>query len=166
MKFFLHFPFLILFFIQVIIALLLKNDVIFLATAVKLGLFSTAFYSVCILLYAFALLPRKLVVPLGLLSGLIILTTFLKVYLHVEWLNWSVILLLHFIQIQLFLFLLIRNVKMKWSVMAVGTALFLSLLIQLLSPINIPFSILVILLSGYTLLIVISLISKNTVYEN
>lgn len=166
MKFFLHFPFLILFLFQVIIALLLKNDVIFLATAVKLGLFSTAFYSVCILLYAFALLPRKLVVPLGLLSGLIILTTFFKVYLQVEWMSWSFIMILYFIQIQLFFFQLIRNVKLNLAVMATGTALFVSLLMKIFTQINVSLFSIVILLSVYSILIIVSLIFKNSIHEN
>lgn len=166
MKYLLHFPFLILFFFQVIIALLLKNDVIFLATAVQLGLFSTAFYSVCITLYTKALLPQKWTFLIGSLSLFIVLTTFFKVYFHVEWMTWTFIMVVQFFQIQLFFGTLIRTIKLKWSMMIVGTLLFLALIMPFVTTVNLPISLIIGLLSLYSILIITALISKNTVYEN
>lgn len=163
MKRILHIPLLLLTVLQLIILFyFFKYDAV-LATTVKLLLATTAFYSVCISIYARLFLVMKKQKIQWILSILIVLTIFIKVYAQVEWINWVFIGLLYFVQIQ-HLFYNIQS-KFKIGTLISGFFIFIILLINYLNIVQIPLYALLISLFIYSTFVLLTLFQKLKTHE-
>ncbi|HRO76917.1 MAG TPA: hypothetical protein PLP27_12315 [Crocinitomicaceae bacterium] len=159
MKRILHIPLLLLTVLQLIILFyFFKYDAV-LATTVKLLLATTAFYSVCISIYARLFLTAKQQKAQWILAILIVLTTFIKVYAQAEWINWFFIGLLYLIQIQ-HLFYNIQS-KFKIGTLISGIIIFIILLINYLNIVQIPFYAFLMSLFIYTVFVLLTLFQKT-----
>lgn len=155
MKRFLQYPFLLLLLIQLIVVLLLVSDIIFLATAVKLLVFSTSFYSVVLALYSKQLSPILTQKALWLTAGFIVFLASIKLITFNAFSTWYLISLLAF-QVQLFLSSFFTFKTLKIGSWALSLALMSMLLLQTLSSVSISFFWFLVTLTSYSILLVIN----------
>lgn len=158
MKWLLRFPLIITLIFQLTILILLTKDIIFLATATKLLVFSTSFISVCIACYA-SLTQTKIrqTIQWLLAAGLVFLII-IKVFFKADLPEWWILLSVLFIQVHFYLDAYFQKGASRTLFAVFGGAILLSVIFTYFGHIRLPEEYILLILAIYSFWSIISVL--------
>lgn len=138
MKWLLRYPLIITLIFQLTILILLAKDLIFLATATKLLLFSVSFLSVCIACYTSLTQAKIRQAIQWLIAAVLVFLTIVKVFFKADFPEWWILLSVLFIQVHLYLDAHFQKGASRTLFAVFGGAILLSVVFTYFGYIRLP----------------------------
>lgn len=158
MKWLLRFPLLITLIFLLAIIILLVNEIIFLATATKLILFSVSLVGICIACYTSLTQTKSRQTIQWLIAVVLVLLTIIKVFFKTDFPGWWLILSVLFIQVHFYLEAYFQKGTFRTLFHVFGGALLLSVILTYFGSVRLPEGYILLTLTIYSFWSIISVL--------